>query len=89
MLVISGDTKKPYWRESTWLAISYMLLAIEEQGLGTVTYTPNNMNFLREILGLPENYNPEVILPLGVPKEKGVPKASRPEGKVFFEGYEG
>ena len=85
LLVIAGDTEKPYWLESTWIAISYMILAIENEGLGSVTYTPPKVNFLNELLNIPVNFVPQVILPIGYPVEKIKSKKARPEGRVFFE----
>ena len=85
LLIIAGDTEKPYWNESTWIAISYMILAIENEGLGSVTYTPPKVNFLNELLNIPDTFVPQVILPIGYPVEKIVPKKARPEGRVFFE----
>jgi len=40
LIVVAGETDKPYWLESTWISISYMILAAEAEGLGTLTYTP-------------------------------------------------
>ena len=85
LLVIAGDTEKPYWNESTWIAISYMILAIENEGLGSVTYTPPKVNFLNEILNIPDKFVPQVILPIGYPVKKIKAKKARPEGRVFFE----
>lgn len=87
LLVIAGDTTKPYWRESTWLSIAYMLLAIESEGLGTVTYTPSETGFLNRLLDIPEHYHSEVILPIGYPLETLPIKKARGQGRVFEENY--
>ena len=87
LLVIAGDTTKPYWRESTWLSIGYMLLTIEAEGLGTVTYTPSETSFLNQLLEIPEHFSPEVILPIGYPMETLAPKNARVKGRVFDEKY--
>ena len=87
LLVIAGDPEKPYWKESCWIAISYMILAIENEGLGSVTYTPPEVSFLNKLLNIPDKFIPQVILPIGHPMEKMKAKKSRPEGRVFFEGY--
>ena len=88
LMVIAGDTTKPYWRESTWLSIGYILLAIESEGLGTVTYTPSDMDFVRDLMDLPDTFSPQVILPIGFPLNKPSTKSSKAQGRVFFEKYE-
>ena len=85
LLIIAGDTEKPYWLESTWLAISYIILAIENEGLGSLTYTPSDFSFIMDLLKIPDIFSPQVILPIGYPADKIVPKKARPEGRVFFE----
>jgi len=37
LVLVLSQTKAPYSSESVWLAIGYILLALEELGLGTVT----------------------------------------------------
>ncbi|MFC1513689.1 hypothetical protein ACFL5P_01645, partial [candidate division KSB1 bacterium] len=44
-----------------------MMLAAVDQGLGTVIYTPGDKDFLNNILKVPSNYDPQVILPVGYP----------------------
>ena len=87
LLVVAGDTDQPYWQESTWLSIAYIILAIESEGLTSLTYTPRDMGFLNRLLEIPDNFHPEVILPVGHPKDRLPAKGSRPEGKVFSERY--
>lgn len=70
LVVISGEIDKPYWLESTWLSIAYFILAAENEGLGTLTYTPAEMNFLIDLLDLPDGFQPLVILPIGLAKIK-------------------
>lgn len=88
LLIIAGDTTKPYWKESTWLAIGYIVLAIENEGLGSVTYTPPKVGFLNELLNIPEKFVPQVVLPVGYPVDKIVPKKSRPEGRIYYETFQ-
>lgn len=47
-----------------------MFLAIEENGLATLTYTSSNAKILKKILNIPSNYNLEAILSIGYPLEK-------------------
>ncbi|MCK5397245.1 MAG: nitroreductase family protein [Thermoplasmata archaeon] len=85
LLIIAGDTEKPYWLESTWLAIGYIVLAIENEGLGSVTYTPSDFSFIMDLLKIPDRFVPQVILPVGYPANKKPPKKSRPEGRIYYE----
>ena len=50
LIVVFGDTKAPYWQESVWICIGYMMLAAVDQGLGTVIYTPGDRSFMNEVL---------------------------------------
>ena len=68
LIVVAGKTDKPYWLESTWISISYMILAAEAEGLGTLTYTPSETDFLNDILELPKKFTPVVIIPVGYAK---------------------
>jgi len=68
LIVVAGETDKPYWLESTWMSISYMILAAEAEGLGTLTYTPSETDFLNDLLELPKKFTPVVIIPVGYAK---------------------
>lgn len=70
LVVVAAYTKAPYWLESTWISIAYILLSVQSQGLGTLTYTPSETAFLNDILDLPSDYRPVAILPIGYPAEK-------------------
>lgn len=73
LLAIFSDQDMVYATESTWLAIGYILIAIEEKSLSTVTYTPPHPEDLRELFSTPENFRLESILPIGYsadPKQK-------------------
>ncbi len=90
LLVVFGNTLAPYWLESVWICISYMLLAAHAKGLGSVPYTPGYPGFLNDLLSVPETYSPQAILPLGKPD--GIPdRAQRPrrpvEDSVFYNSY--
>ncbi len=65
--LLVGFSKKasPFARESFWLAIGYLLLALEEKGLSSVTYTPTDFVEVARFVGAPENLRLEVILPVG------------------------
>ncbi len=74
LIVVSGYTKAPYWLESTWLSIAYILLQAASQGFGTLTYTPSDIHFLKKMLKIPKDYEPLVIIPIGYPAEKPSPE---------------
>ena len=65
LVIILARNDVPYSLESVWLATGYMLLALEELGLGTVTYTPSDLKLVEDELPLPDGYRLEAILPIG------------------------
>ncbi len=65
LICVFGNHEEPFYKESLWLASGWLLLAAEELGLSTLTYTPENMRFLSEILKVNEKYKPELIIPIG------------------------
>jgi nitroreductase len=70
LVVVAGLTTAPYWLESTWISIAYILLSVKSQNLGTLTYTPSETDFLNKLLDIPKQYQPVAILPIGEPEEK-------------------
>ncbi len=54
-----------YVNESVGLAAGFLLTAIHDAGLVTLTHTPSPMNFLTKILDRPENERPFLLLPVG------------------------
>jgi len=69
LVVVAAYTKAPYWLESTWISIAYILLSVQSRGLGTLTYTPSETAFLNDLLDLPADYRAVAILPIGYPAE--------------------
>jgi len=69
LIVVAGFTEAPYWLESTWISIAYMILAAQSEGLATLTYTPGSTSFLNDILDIPREYRPVAIIPVGYPSE--------------------
>lgn len=69
LILVFGNTKAPYWLQSTWISVGYFLLALEELGLGTVTYTPPNPRPVERLLGAPKHYKLQTILPVGYPAD--------------------
>jgi iodotyrosine deiodinase len=74
LIVVAGYKKAPYWFESTWMSIAYILLQAASQGFGTLTYTPSDTRFLNKLLKIPDDYQPVAIIPIGYPAEKPSPE---------------
>lgn len=87
LIVVAGETDKPYWLESTWISIAYMILAAESEGLASLTYTPAETDFLNDLLHLPETFKPVVIMPIGHAKNKASKKTAVNGEKVFLNKY--
>ena len=64
----SSMRKKHYYvTESVGIAVGFLITALHQAGLWTLTHTPNPMGFLNDILGRPKNEKPFVLLPVGYP----------------------
>jgi nitroreductase len=61
--------KRYYVDESVGLACGFLIAALHDAGLATLTHTPSPMGFLREILGRPVNERPFLLLVVGYPAE--------------------
>ncbi len=65
-----GDGQKIkhyYVNESVGIAVGFLLAALQEAGLATLTHTPSPMRFLSEILDRPRNERPFLLIPVGYP----------------------
>lgn len=68
-----GNHEKNYYvNESVGLASGFLLAAIHNAGLVSLTHTPSPMNFLRDILGRPANEKPFLLIPVGFPADGAV-----------------
>lgn len=65
LLVVLGDTSAPNYKPSVWVSIGYAILAAEDKGLSTVTYTPSDPVLVSEAVGAPKGFLVESVLPLG------------------------
>ncbi|MDX5337390.1 MAG: nitroreductase family protein [Cyclobacteriaceae bacterium] len=85
----SGNRTQHYYvSESVGIACGFLIAAIHQAGLVTVTHTPSPMNFLAKILGRPENEKPYLLLPVGYPKsETYVPDIQRKDLKNILVEY--
>lgn len=69
-----------YVTESVGLACGFLLAAIHQAGLASLTHTPSPMNFLSRLLQRPENEKPFLLIPVGYPsKDCWVPDIKRKE----------
>ena len=61
---------KPYYvKESVGIAVGFLLAALHQAGLATLTHTPSPMRFVNEILGRPREERPFLIVPVGYPAD--------------------
>ncbi len=74
-----GKQRKNYYvDESVGIACGFLLAAIHNAGLASLTHTPSPMNFLRDILNRPHNEVPFLLIPVGYPADGAeVPDISR------------
>jgi len=88
LVIVLCDKTLPFSKESVWIAVGYLLLALEEMGLGTVTYTPSGSEELKELLKIPEKFRIETILPVGYPDDdKKKEKRKKVEEIISFERF--
>jgi iodotyrosine deiodinase len=66
----SQKEKHYYVQESVGIACGFLIAAIHEAGLATLTHTPSPMNFLKKILNRPDNERPFLLLPVGYPADE-------------------
>jgi len=68
-----SDDSKPkknyYVTESVGIATGFLIQALHECGLATLTHTPSPMKFLNAILGRPQNERPFIVLVTGHPTD--------------------
>jgi len=72
------DTKTYYPKESAGIATGFLIAALHEAGLATLTHTPSPMKFLNEILDRPTSEKPFLLLVVGYPTDDcQVPKITK------------
>ena len=66
-----GSTRKKnyYVNESVGIASGFLLVALHNAGLVTLTHTPSPMGFLENILKRPKNEKAFLLIPVGYPAE--------------------
>ena len=66
----AGQDKKNYYiNESVGIACGFLLAALHEAGLATLTHTPNPMRFLNEVCERPVTEKPYMLIVGGYPAE--------------------
>jgi len=77
--IVGGEKRKNYYvNESVGIAAGFLLGAIHNAGLVSLTHTPRPMNFLQKVLNRPENERPFLLVPVGYPAaEVEVPDLER------------
>ena len=81
-----GENRKNYYvNESVGIAAGFLLAALHNAGLATLTHTPSPMNFLAKILKRPENERAYLLIPVGYPsKNAKVPIITKkPFSKIY------
>ncbi|BDD06952.1 nitroreductase family protein [Aureibacter tunicatorum] len=77
-----------YVNESVGIACGFLLSAIHQAGLVSLTHTPSPMNFLTKLLGRPENEKAYMLIPIGYPaKDTTVPDIKRKELEKISSFY--
>ena len=77
--------KHYYVMESVGIAAGFLLSALHQAGLATLTHTPSPMGFLEEILERPENERAFLLIPVGYPAEGcEVPNITRKAPEDFI-----
>ena len=66
-----GSTRRKnyYVSESVGIASGFLLAALHNAGLVTLTHTPSPMGFLEKILKRPKNEKAFLLIPVGYPAE--------------------
>ena len=70
---------------SVGIASGFLLVALHDAGLATLTHTPSPMAFLQRILERPEHEKPYLLIPVGYPTDGcAVPDLARkPLGEIL------
>jgi iodotyrosine deiodinase len=83
-----AKTKNYYVNESVGIACGFLLQAIHQMGLVSLTHTPSPMNFLSALLQRPKNEKPFLLIPMGYPAEDAmVPDIKRKSLQEVMVNY--
>jgi len=86
-----GGAEIGYWIQDSSAAAENILLAAHSLGLGTcwtgVHPRPERVEFLRTLLGIPENVMPLCTIAVGHPTGEDKPRDKFDASKVFWNGW--
>lgn len=89
LILVFGKRTEPYWVQSVWTSVGFLILALVERGLSTLTYTPSDTSWVYDLLNVPREYVLQAILPVGYPKSEEVKPPKLPISQiVYFERWE-
>ncbi|MBL8568460.1 MAG: nitroreductase family protein [Phreatobacter sp.] len=81
-----GVKRKNYYvPESVNIAVGFLIAALHQAGLVTLTHTPAPMGFLNEICGRPDEEKPYILMVVGYPAENATIPAHAMEKKPLGE----
>lgn len=67
----TGERSKNYYvHESAGLAAGFLIAALHNAGLATLTHTPSPMGFLNDLCGRPKNEHATMLVVTGYPADK-------------------
>ena len=89
LVAVLMDTSAKYARESVWVAVAHILLALEERGLSTMTYTPSDTGPPLAELDAPQGFKLEAILPVGYSEDETPKEPKKPLDEVAFLNHWG
>lgn len=82
------DEQHYYVNESVGIACGFLLTALHNAGLATLTHTPSPMGFLHDILGRPDNERAYLLIPIGYPAENcQVPDIKKLDREQYLHEY--
>jgi iodotyrosine deiodinase len=84
LVLVFSEMSAPYHKESVWLATGYVLLALKERGLETLTYTPSDAKRVAESVEAPTGFSLEAVLPIGFSLDSDEKETRRKVGEVTF-----
>lgn len=85
-VTLEGKRVKHYYvPESVGIATGFLLAALHNAGLATLTHTPSPMGFLNEVCGRPDHEKALILLVVGYPEDGAlVPNiAKKPAGDII------
>jgi len=81
----NGKANNYYVNESVGIAVGFLLAAIHNAGLASLTHTPSPMNFLHQALKRPDNERAFLLIPVGfAEKECWVPDIKRKSEEEYL-----